>query len=139
MLTDWRFLAAALLSCNVMAASADTVTPPAVYIDVCVAEQDAERVTVKVSEPIMAQLKALSGKSSITSASTHGRAQFQVLFTDGATRNDRASVEEALKRVDFGKEVEVLSVLVELAQPREDGLFVGRLACLDQGRRGRGR
>lgn len=117
------------------AAQADASAVQAVYLDVCIAEQDVNRVTEKVHDPIVEALKALPGMRNIDSVATHGKAQFQIRFKDGASRNDKAGVEEVLKRVVFPADVEVLSTLVELAQPRDDGLFVGRLACTEHLRR----
>lgn len=127
-------LGLSLLCCNAEA-HADAPVLQAVYLDVCVAEQDVNRVIEKVHDPISEALKALPGMRNIDSAATHGMAQFQIRFKDGASRNDKAGVEEVLKRVVFPADVELLSTLVELAQPRDDGLFVGRLACTEHRRR----
>jgi hypothetical protein len=129
-----KMLLVIALLCSTAAGKAET-TPQAVYVDVCIAEQDVNSVMRKVHEPLFAVLEALPGRGNISGASTHGKAQFQIQFQDGATRNDVTAVEEALKRIAFAEDVEILSVHVELGQPRDDGLFVGRLACTRQPRR----
>jgi hypothetical protein len=137
MLATRSFLLALLLLGSQALGRAEPSPGQAVYVDVCVAEQDAERVTKTVHEPVWESLKVLPGAGDMTGAATHGKAQFHVMFKDGATRNDRAAVERALERVEFAPDVEILSVRVELGQPRADGLFVGRPACTEHLRRGR--
>ncbi|MCC2954277.1 hypothetical protein LK542_01460 [Massilia sp. IC2-477] len=132
-----RLVLALLLLCSYSAGRADSLPAQAVYVDLCVAEQDVNRVLKHLHEPVMEVLRALPGIDSVTGASTHGMAQFQIVFKDGASRQDQASVEEALNRVGFTPDVEILSVRVELAQPRNDGLFVGRIAYTEHLRRRR--
>lgn len=129
MVRSQRILLGLFLVGSIAAARAETPAFQAVYVDVCVAEQDVNRVMEKVHAPVMAVLESLPGRRNIGSAATHGMAQFQIQFKDGATRNDRAGVEEALKRIAFPADVDILSARVELGQPRDDGIFVGRLAC----------
>lgn len=135
-LTRWLLLALVLLGSQVRG-NAEPLPGQAVYVDLCVAEQDAARVMEKVHEPVLEALKAVPGAGNISGAATHGMAQFQLQFRDGATRNDRATVEQALARVAFAPDVEILSIRVELGQPRADGLFVGRAACTEHLRRRR--
>lgn len=134
--TRWLLLALGLL-CTQASGQAEPLPGQAVYVDVCVAEQDVNRVREKVHEPLWEVLRALPGAADMSGAATHGMAQFQVMFKDGATRNDRAAVEAALARVAFTPDVEILSTRVELGQPRGDKLFVGRPACSEHLRRGR--
>jgi hypothetical protein len=138
MFSTRKLLMTLLLACGHATAHAETPPVQAVYLDVCVTEQNVDRIGKKVHEPVMRALRTLPGTGDITGAATHGKAQFQIEFKDGATRNDRAMVEEAVERLAFGPDVEVLSVLVELAQPRDDRLFVGRIACIEHLRRRRG-
>jgi len=134
--TRWLLLALGLL-CAQALGHAEPLPEQAVYVDLCVAEQDANRVWEKVHEPVWEGLRAVPGVGDLRGAVTHGMSQFQLMFRDGATRNDRAAVEAALARVAFAPDVEILSTRVELGQPRGDKLFVGRPACSEHLRRER--
>ncbi|VXB36290.1 hypothetical protein [Massilia sp. 9I] len=126
-----------VLVCCHAAAHAEAPPAQAVYIDVCVAEQNVDRVMEKVDAPVMAVLKTLPNMLDISSAGTNGRTQFQVRFVDGASRNDQTAVEEAFRRVAFGPDAGILSVRIDLAQARADGVYVGRPACMEYLRRER--
>jgi len=114
-----------------MRGRAEPFSGPAVFVDVCVAEQDVKRVAREVHNPVMKALKLVPGAIPGSSLTTGGKTQHLVLFRDGATRRDLAAVQEALNRVVFAADIGILSRHVELAQPLGDGRFPHSQACTE--------
>lgn len=115
-----RSLVVFLLSCTAGVVHADQAPLQAVFVKMVLAEQQLDRVREKVGDPVMDLLKTLPGVGSLSSLMTHAYAHFEIQFQGGANEDDRGSVATALKRLALEREVEVLSIQVELAPQRHD-------------------
>jgi multidrug efflux pump subunit AcrB len=135
--TRWLLLALVLLLVLLLLGGkvlgrAKPIPGQAVSVGLCVAEQDVKRVAREVHDPVLKALKMVPGAGGMGSRTTYGETHLLVPFKDGATSKDRAAVEDALKRVAFASDIEILSMRVELVQPLTDGRFPGGPGCTEQ-------
>jgi len=115
-------LAAAL--CILGHAKADTASPGVrvVLVELCVAEQEPERVEAAFTTPIEKLLLGLPGVETINSNTGMGGLALEIHFIGGATDDDAASVNLALDR----SAPLVLGRTVRLNSPSPDQGFRGR-------------
>ncbi|MET0981401.1 MAG: hypothetical protein ABWY02_04830 [Telluria sp.] len=127
MLASKYFLTALLFS----AATAQAGTPLVykVYVEVCVAEQNVDRVMEAVDTPATKRLMGLPGVDELNAMMSHGWVGIEIGFKGGATEDDRATVEGALKAIEFDPAVGLQSVSVVLEEARADGKLPRMRGC----------
>ena len=126
-----RFFAGPVLLLAVMTAQAAPPPVRVVIVEMCVAEQEPERIEAELASPLEKLLRKLPGVASFKTITSHGAAHFEIHFKGGATEDDLASVVQEVERSDAYRASQVLSRSTRLGSPRPDELlFVSSLGCL---------
>ena len=130
-----RFFAGPVLLLAAVTAQAAPSPARVVLVEICVAEQEPERIEAELTSPLEKLLAKLPGVATFKSVTGHGAAQFDIHFKGGATEDDLASVVQELERSDAYRASQVLSRSARLGSPRPDELlFVSSLGCLSKNR-----
>lgn len=107
---------------------ADAQPEQVVVLELCVAEQAPERIEAALTNPIEKLLMGLPGVQTMNSITGHGGTRFEVHFEGGASKDNVASVAQALDRGTTGG-VAILSRSVQLGLPLPDGQAFGYAFC----------
>jgi hypothetical protein len=130
-----KFFAATVLLPAALPVHAAAPPTRVVIVELCVAEQEPERIEAALTSPLEPLLRKLPGVASFKTVTGHGAAQFEIHFAGGASDDDLASVVRELERSDAYRASQVLSRSARLGDARPDELlFVGSLACMRKNR-----